>query len=127
MKGSAENLSGKMEGLIAALLSHSTIEAAAQSIGVVATTTWRWMQRPDFQAAYREARRAAMQQVTARLQDASREAVDCLREVQRDGESGASSRVAAARTILELAIKSVDLEEIQQRLDALEQATGSKQ
>ena len=33
MKGSAENLSGKMEGLIAALLSHSTIEAAAQSIG----------------------------------------------------------------------------------------------
>jgi hypothetical protein len=124
MKDSAESLSSKMEGLIAALLSHSSIEDAAKSIGVVASTAWRWMQKPEFQAAYKEARRESMRQVTARLQVASREAVDCLREVQRDGASE-SARVAASRTVLEFSLKATDLEAIQERLDALEQAIAA--
>ena len=42
---------------------------------------------PEFQAAYREARREAMRQTTARLQEASGEAVESLRQIQRAGES----------------------------------------
>jgi len=43
------------------------------------------------------------------------------REIQRSGESE-SARVSAARTILEQALKAADPEDVQQRLDALEQA-----
>lgn len=121
MKGHGEKRTRKQEQFIAALLSQSTIEAAAKLVGIGDVTAWRWMKTPDFQAEYREARREAMKQTTSRLQMAAREAVDALREVQRSGESE-SARVSAARTILEQSIKSADLEDVQARLEALEQA-----
>ena len=66
-----------------------------------------------------------MRRTTARLQGASLEAVDALREIQHAGESE-SARVSAARTILEQALKATDLEDVQQRLDALEQVVKSQ-
>jgi len=125
MKGHGEKLSRTGERLVAALLSYPTIEAAAKSAGVSATTAWRWMKMPEFQAAYREARREAMRQTTARLQEAAAESVDALREIQRSGESE-SARVSAARTILEQSIKAVDLEDVQARLEALEKAVAER-
>ena len=62
-----------------------------------------------------------MHQTAARLQEATGEAVECLRAMTRDGKSE-SARVSAARTILEQAFDVVDLEDIQQRLTALEKA-----
>ena len=121
MKGHGEKKSRKAEQFIAALLAHPSIEAAAKSIGIGNATAWRWMKDPKFAEQYREARRETMRHTTARLQEAAREAVECLRDVQRTGESE-SARVSAARTILEQALKAVDLDDVQQRLDALEQA-----
>jgi hypothetical protein len=69
------------------------------------------MQDPMVSEQYREVRREAMRHTTARLQEAAGEAVECLREVQRSGESE-SARVSAARAILEQALKAVDLEDI---------------
>lgn len=126
MKGHGEKKTRKAEQFIAALLAHPSIEAAAKSVGIGSATAWRWMQDPKFAAQYREARREAMRHTTARLQEAAREAVECLREVQRSGESE-SARVSAARTILEQALKAVDLEDVQERLDALEHAVRSQQ
>ena len=68
--------------IIAALLEHPSIEAAAKSVGIGTATAWRWMKDPDFIEQYRDARREAMRHTTARLQEAAREAVECLREVQ---------------------------------------------
>lgn len=125
MNGHGEKKSRKAEQFIAALLSYPTIEAAAKSVGIGNATAWRWMKDPKFTEEYREARREAMRHTTARLQEAAREAVECLRKVQRTGESE-SARVSAARTILEQALKAVDLEDVQQRLDTLEQAVRTK-
>ena len=125
MKGHGEKKSRKTEQFIAALLAHPSIDAAAKSIGISNATAWRWMQDPGFAEQYREVRREAMRHTTARLQEAAREAVDCLRDVQRNGESE-SARVSAARTILEQALKAVDLEDVQGRLDALEQEVNQR-
>jgi hypothetical protein len=125
MTGHGEKRSRKQEQLIAALLSHPTIEAAAKSVGIADKTAWRWMKLPEFQATYREARREAMRQTTARLQEAATEAVDALRQVQRAGESE-SARLSPARTVLEQAFKAVDLEDVQARLETLEQAIKTR-
>jgi hypothetical protein len=125
MKGHGEKKSRKAEQFIAALMAHPSIEAAAKSVGIGNATAWRWMQDPSFAEQYREARREAMRHTTARLQEAAREAVECLREVQRAGESE-SARVSAARTILEQALKAADLQDVQARLDMLEQAIKDK-
>ena len=121
MKGHGEKRSRKTEQFIAALLTESTVEAAARKAGIGDVTAWRWMNDRAFADQYREARREAMRHTTARLQGASLESVDALREIQRSGESE-SARVSAARTILEQALKAADPEDVQQRLDALEQA-----
>ena len=46
------------------------------------------------------------------------------RAVMHDSESPASARVSAAKTILDTAIKAVELEDLEQRLTALEMQQG---
>jgi len=120
--GHGEKLSRKQEQAIAALLSEPTIAAAAEKVGVGEVTLWRWLQREDFQADYQQARREAVAQAIAALQRASSEAVQALREIMVDSGAPASSRVSAAKTVLELALKGVELEDIERRVTALEEA-----
>lgn len=61
----------KMEEAIADLLSRPSIEDAARVIGVQPKTLRRWMREPEFQAAYLLARREAVSQAQARLQQGS--------------------------------------------------------
>jgi hypothetical protein len=124
-KGHGEKRSRKQEQFIAALLSYPTVEAAAKEVGIGDVTAWRWRKDPAFDDQYREATRDAMHQAAARLQGAAREAVDTLRKIQSEGESEAA-RVSAARTILDMALKAADLEDVQRRLDALEQVVKER-
>jgi hypothetical protein len=86
----------------------------------------RWLQVPEFQAAYREARRAAFQQATARLQQASSAAVTTLLKVMVDPASPASTRVRAADCILDHGKKAIELEDIEVRVAELEAAARSQ-
>ena len=63
---------------IAALLSQRNFEEAARTAGIGTTTLLRWLQMPEFDAAYRKARRDAFSQSIARLQQASGAAVSTL-------------------------------------------------
>jgi len=78
---------------------------------------------PGFDAAYRAARRAAFGQSIARLQQASGAAVATLLKIMVDQNAPASSRVRAAESVLEHAGKAIEIEEIEARLTALEQAS----
>jgi hypothetical protein len=115
----------KLHLFVTALLSHASVEDAARAAGISPSTAWRWMRDEAVLARLREARRDAMNAAMARLQEAAVGAVDCLCQVQRDGESE-SARVSAARTILEQALRAVELGDIQQRLDKLEQIAKSR-
>ena len=106
-------------------MSNSTVEAAAKVVGIGNVTAWKWRKDPAFVEQYREATREAMHQAAALLQGAAREAVETLRAILSKAESEAA-RVSAARTILEMAIKAADLEDVQHRLDALEQAAEER-
>jgi hypothetical protein len=109
----------EQEQFIAALLSCPTVEAAAEMARIGNVTASQWRKDPTFAERYREATREAMREAAALLQGAAREAVGTLRAIQSKGESEAA-RVSAARTILEMAVKAADLEDVQQRLDSLE-------
>ncbi|MGD0620911.1 MAG: hypothetical protein ABSA82_00345 [Thermacetogeniaceae bacterium] len=126
MKPSAR-LSRKQETAISCLLEQPTIKEAAVFCGVGEVTLWRWMQQPDFQECYRAAKRQVVEQSITRLLQVTGEAVSTLREIMLDKEAPTSSRVSAAKTILETAIKSVEIEDILTRLEALEQAQADKE
>lgn len=108
------------ERAIIALLSNSTMKRAALSVGVDETTLWRWLQDKDFHAAYMKARRDTVSRAIARLQQASTEAVNTLREVMKDKTAKGSERVSAAKAVLEFSIKAVEIEDMAERLAQVE-------
>jgi hypothetical protein len=120
MKGAGEKLTRKQEVAIAALLTAPTIADAAYAASISEPTLWRWLQREDFQTAYRQARREAVSQAVAYLQRVAGEAVDTLRAVMQDAQKPASARVSAARAVLDLAIRGVELEDLEARMHVLE-------
>lgn len=79
MNGHGAKFGRMMEAPVAALLTQRNVEDAARSVGITTQTLVRWMKVPEFQKAYREARRAAFGQSIARLQQASSAAVSTLR------------------------------------------------
>ena len=122
MRAHGEKLSRKQEQTIAALLTCDSLTAAAAGCGIAEATLHRWLKDDGFQAAYREARRAVVQQAIVQVQGATGEAVETLRAVMQDADAPASARVSAAKAILETAIRAVELEDLEARIAALEAA-----
>jgi heterodisulfide reductase subunit C len=126
MAGHGEKLTRKQEQAISCLLEQATLKDAAVACGIGEMTLRRWLQQPGFQEHYRQAKRQVVEQAITSVQKATEEAVGVLKEIMNDKEAPTSSRVSAAKTILETAIKAVELEDIMTRLDALEQAQADK-
>jgi formylmethanofuran dehydrogenase subunit B len=111
----------KQDQAIAALLEQPTISKAAKKAGVGERTLLRWLQLDDFQAALRIAQRKVLSQAIAQLQQAASESVRTFLSVMLDECASASARVAAAKIVLDFAIKGVEREDLEKRLTALEQ------
>jgi hypothetical protein len=118
-RGHGDKRSRKLDQFIAALLANSSVEAAAQATQIGRATAHRWLQDPDVVQRLAEARRDAMKAAMSKLQQAASTSVDCLCEIQREGESE-SARVSAARCILEQALRAAELGDIEERLAKLE-------
>jgi hypothetical protein len=109
----------RVDLFLAALISHASVEEAATAAKLSFSTAWRYLRDPDVLTRLRSACRTSMRQSQALLQAASVESVQCLRKILRDGESQ-SVQLAAARTLLEIGLKAVELADIQERLEKLE-------
>ena len=122
--GHGNKLSRKKEQAIIALLEAPTVKEAAEMVKINPATLYKWMALPEFEEAYRKARHRAMGEAIARLQQASSEAVDTLRDVMGDQEATPASRVTAARAVLELGLRATELELVDERLARLEEQAG---
>jgi len=90
--------------------------------GIGTQTLLRWLKKPEFQVAYREARRAAFSQSIARLQQASSAAATTLLKIMLDVNAPASTRVRAADSVLDHAKRAIEIEDIEARVSELERA-----
>jgi DNA-binding MurR/RpiR family transcriptional regulator len=126
MSGHGTKLKRKLEEAVAAMLTQRNIEEAARSIGVSAATLMRWQKLPEFQVAYREARRAAFGQTVARLQQGTSAAATTLLKTMIDPTTPASVKVRAAEAIFNHAAKAIEIEDIEARVSALEQAAETQ-
>ena len=125
MKGHGTKFARKKEAAIAALLSHRTLEEAAHAVGVAPNTLLRWQQDPKFDAAFRQARRAAYGHTTARLHHASSAAVSAVLKIMVDPSAPASTRLRAADIVLAQTVKAIEVEDIETRVAELERAAES--
>jgi hypothetical protein len=113
-------LSQKQSRALSALMSAPSVAEAAVTCGLGERTLWRWLGEPEFKAAYMKARREAMSHTITQLQQATGEAVEALRAIMQNDTEPASARVSAAKTVLEMALKELELEDLESRIKALE-------
>jgi hypothetical protein len=122
MKAPGGKFGRKQEDAIAALLTQRNIEEAAKVAGIGANTLLRWLKVPEFQKAYREARRAAFSQSIARLQQGTSAAATTLIKLLLDPNTPASVRARVADSIFAHASKAIEIEDIEARVSELERA-----
>ena len=125
MRGHGTKFTRKMEAAVAALLTQRNQEEAARSVGIGTATLLRWQKLPEFQDAYRQARRQAFSQSVARLQQASSAAVSTLLKVMVDASTPASTKVRAADSVLAHSARALELEDMEARVAELERSLES--
>ena len=122
MTGHGAKFALKQEKAIVALLTHRSIEDAAQAINVAPRTMLRWLQVLEFRAAYLKARREVVGQSIARMQQATGAATITVLKLMTDPNAPAAVRLRAAECVFTHAIKGIELEDIETRLTELERA-----
>ena len=124
MKGHGTKFGRLKEDAIAALLVQRNVEDAARAVGVSTNTLLRWLRLPEFDDAYRKARRETFAQSVARLQQASGAAVSTLLKVMLDPHTPPATKVRAADSVLDHAAKAIELEDTEVRIAELERTAA---
>lgn len=120
MRGHGTKLPRKRQLAVASLIQCSTIKEAAEAVGIGEATLHRWLTNSEFQKEYRNAKKIIVDEAITNIQKASRESVTVLREIMLDLDKPPNVRVIAARAILDIAVKSIESENLMTRIDALE-------
>ena len=101
-------------------MNHRSLEEAANAVGVSVKTLLRWEKLPEFAAGSREARRAAVSQADARLQQATGAASAAVLRLMVDPNAPAAVRLRAAEYVLNHAAKAIESEDTEVRVSKLE-------
>lgn len=86
--------------LIPALLSNSSVRAAANAAGVSEATVWRRLSEEKFCSALQAAKYQVYSHALSRLQSAAGDAADVLIEIASNPEAPPAARIKAAESIL---------------------------
>lgn len=102
--------------LVTALLSNTSVKSAARAAGVSESTVYRKLREAGFRKQLKEQRLRVYGHALSRLQMATEEAVTTLVEVMGEKEAPEQARIKAALSILEIAGRGVQPEELDRRL-----------
>jgi hypothetical protein len=106
---------------VEALISYDTVADAAKACGLARDTVYRYLKDPLFDHELKKAKRTMVDRAILSLQRSCRHPATALAAICRNEEAPPSSRVAAAREILTQTMKAIEIEGIEERLQALEQ------
>jgi phage terminase small subunit len=124
--GENATLSPRQRRFVNAVLTARTIREAASKVKVAESTAWRWLALPGVKAALCEAQDAALAQSARAVAALLTNALDTLSDVMGDSGAPVGARVSAARTILENAVRLVDVVSLAERVAELEQRVGGE-
>ncbi len=108
------------ENIAINLLTCPTIKEAAEKSGISVTTIYRLKKQDSFQKVLKGIKNDIFHEAMNKAQGYCLESLETLRTVMGNAGATDSSRVSAARTILELGLTMYEDENIVQRLKDLE-------
>lgn len=106
--------------LIAALAAGASTTDAATAAFVSATTAYRRMQRPEFQAALAEAKAGRWKPSAERLREEVANSIDRMVALRDSETTHASTKLRAAETLITLALKLHEVVDVLPRMAAIE-------
>ena len=113
-------LSDRQAKALPIVLQAATIKAGMEAAGLHRTTWHRWMKDPAFRSAFDAARKEARDEAHGDLRHGVRYAVTSLLGLL--ASKNETVRLQACRTVLELSQRSVEVDELGERLERIEQA-----
>ena len=114
--------SPRQRRFLAALVSCASVRDAAAAAKISETTAWRYLQDPALKRALAERQTAVLGHASRRLAREMGAAMDVLVEIMRDEEASDSSRVSAARAVLDSGLRLAELVTLAERVAALEES-----
>lgn len=108
------------ENIAMCVLTCSTYDEAAEKAGVSKSTLYRLRKEPEFQQVINQVKKSMFQDTMQKAQGYCMESLEILRVIMNDPAATDSSRVSAARTVLELGLNSAEQEMIVTKLEELE-------
>jgi hypothetical protein len=126
MSASNARFTRRKEAAIAALLAQPSLARAAEACQTSERTLRRWLQDQAFARRYRQERTRMLESTINLLRQKSVAAVETLAEVANDKASPAGTRVSAARSLVELAIKGAEVQDLEERIGELEELARDK-
>jgi hypothetical protein len=124
MSSSEPKLNAKQEVAATALARGVSVEAAADEAGVNVRTVVRWRTDNDFTQAIADIRRDIHSQAIGQIVDSLTVATAALKEIAADPSAPASSRVSAAKCLLDSAYRAIEGAELERRLIEVEAAVA---
>ncbi|MCI3029767.1 hypothetical protein LMF32_12000 [Desemzia sp. C1] len=102
------------------LLTSRTINEAADRSSVSTSTLYRLRKQASFQKILTRVKDELFQETMKKAQSYALDSLEVLREVAVDEDANDSSRVSAARTIIDIGLAANEQEHIIHKLDDLE-------
>lgn len=112
--------SRKLKG-VTALLNYSTVEAAAQSIGVGERTMYRWLEDPQFVEELHKSQEELLHLSSRRLVHLSNKAIDVIGEILQNPDASDSNRLRAIKIVFDQILKLRSLLEVEERIANIEE------
>lgn len=112
----------KDEIIIAALISHPTIKAAAAACGMSETQVRARLRMPEFKSKYDEARRVILAQTAAYIQGIVSEAIQKMRSIMNDPDCSQQVQLNAAEAITRNSLKLTEQADVLNQLAELRKA-----
>ena len=106
---------------VPALLAYGTVTAAAAALGLGEKTLYRYLENPAFKAELDKAVKGLIDSAGVRLYAGQDAALDTLEDIMESGKREADRRLAAVNW-LTFAVKWREIQNVEDRLKALEEA-----
>lgn len=104
--GNAKAISN--EEIIAALMEHGTVKAAAAAAGTTPRTIYDRMNDREFRTAYAEAKNDIIRRAVFTINERLSDAIDTVSDIMSDPKNNPAIRLQAAQTIINNAGKFAD-------------------
>jgi len=118
-------LTSKQEKAIILLLQNKNVDEIAETLRVSRSTIYKWLERQDFKQRFAEVRQELFAEALEQLKVLTREAIATLEDILKNGTKE-TSRVTASKTVLELALRLKEVEELEKRVEELEKIVESR-